>query len=108
MAKFVSNAFSLSMLKSCGHSIVCLPMSLAEAKELAEDAKSYVVHEDTAKLFSGLLETTVVANRSKLTLEVGDGLIVGQYTGPRLEVGATSLPDGATVHWWLVIISGRS
>jgi hypothetical protein len=30
--------------------------------------------------------------------------IVGQYIGPRLEVGATALPAGAKVDWFLVSV----
>lgn len=31
-----------------------------------------------------------------------DAALIGQYIGPRLPEGATELPAGATIEWWLV------
>jgi hypothetical protein len=64
---------------------------------------SAVGHADTARVFSAVLGVEVVENRVNVRLDQPHNeLIVGQYTGPRLEAGATALPDGARIEWLLV------
>jgi hypothetical protein len=60
---------------------------------------SAVGHEDTARIFSCILQHPVEFNRVSVTLEEDDILLVGQYKGPRLPEGATELPEGAEVVW---------
>ncbi len=76
-------------------------ISASEAARYASLAActSAVGHLDTARLFSTLLDVPVDCNRATLSLVPGDILILGQYTGPRLPEGATSLPEGARVRW---------
>jgi hypothetical protein len=69
---------------------------------LVEDFISTVGHEGTAKLFSSILDTEIKTNRVSLEIQPGDLLIVGQYSGPRLEEGAMSLPEGAKIKWMLI------
>lgn len=67
---------------------------------------SAVGHVDTAALFSRLLGREIPVNRIsiKLTGHAGSGdvALVGQLQGPRLQEGATELPEGASIEWWLV------
>ena len=49
-----------------------------------------------------ILVRPVVANRVNVKLEPGVLILVGQYIGPRLPKGATTLPEGASIEWWTV------
>jgi hypothetical protein len=102
MAIWLGNALSLSMLPSGGAQLVCLPLDLAEAQILSQQAESVVGHADTAALFASLLGRDVAVQRRSLALEAGDVLLVGQYSGPRLPEGAVALPTGAELRWWRV------
>ncbi len=64
--------------------------------------KSAVGHEDVARLFSTILNLPVEVNRVSVKLINDDFALIGQYVGPRLPEGATQLPEGATIEWWVV------
>lgn len=75
-------------------------ISLDETKELlASGFESAVGHADTANVFAGVLELDVPTNRVTVSLEKGEVVVVGQYRGPRLPEGATTLPEGSTIQW---------
>lgn len=110
---FITNAFSLGMLD--GNSlwmdsrIAVRRLADDEARQLLAVCSeagyrlvSGVGHADTANLFSNILGTGVPMNRISVDLTGLDLLLVGQYSGPRLPEGATSLPDGATIRWLTV------
>jgi hypothetical protein len=104
---FLLNAFSLNML--AGNADVHVrQVSLKTARNLARDCTSAVGHADTAAVFSDVLGTDVPTNRVSVTLQHGDTALVGQYSGPRLAEGATSLPEGATIKWMIVGVSRPS
>lgn len=96
---YVSNAFSLNMLNE---SQDLQFKRLEQPPTLPEGYSSAVGHADTAAVFSSVLNRHIEANRCTVTLSKGDTLIVGQYSGPRLEEGATTLPEGSTIVWWEV------
>lgn len=99
MTKYILNAFSLNMLGSFPASVKIEEVTLEQARAMATDAESSVGHADTAAVMSSMLGFTVPANRTTVVLETGETALVGQYKGPRLEEGATDLPDGATIQW---------
>lgn len=112
----ITNAFSLNMLgnknpESMLHvSIDCKEISVEEVIEHLQDpdfggVESAVGHEDTANIFSEILGMKIPCERRTVSLEKGDWAIIGQYKGPRLPEGATKLPDGATITWFLVEIN---
>lgn len=104
---FLLNAFSLNML--AGNADVHVrQVSLKTARNLARDAVSAVGHADTASVFADVLGTDVPCNRVSVTLRHGDTALVGQYSGPRLAEGATSLPEGAAIKWMIVGVSRPS
>lgn len=110
---YVSNAFSLSMLDIDSEGIMPTSVEVAKvsaatvAEAFKNGAKSCVGHADTAKLFSGILETEVSMNRESIKLGLHDVLYVGQYTGPRLPEGSTTLPEGAAINWIVVHVVRR-
>lgn len=100
------NAFSLNMLSNSTASIWVRPATVDEARAAAAD--SAVGHADTAAVFSDVLGVDVACARRTVTLAAGQSAVVGQYRGPRLPEGATSLPAGATIEWLLISVgSGR-
>ena len=114
---YIGNAFSLSMLdretqaRSPGD---CLdgarwprpcpdPINYLRGAENAGFAIiSAVGHTDTAALFSTILDRPIAVNRVSVKLDSNSAILVGQYQGPRLPEGATTLPEGASIEWWLV------
>jgi hypothetical protein len=101
----ITNALSLNMLASLDASLTCREVSAQQASEIAVGATSAVGHADTAAIFSTLLGIEVPAARTTVRLSPGDRCLVGQYIGPRLPEGATSLPEGASVRWVMVSVA---
>jgi len=100
------NAFSLNMLPSATPcTIQVKPVGLIEAQALAATTTSAVGHADTATVFASVLGVPVPCARVNVALKVGDTALVGQYRGPRLPEGATTLPTGATIEWVIVTVS---
>jgi hypothetical protein len=104
---YIANAFSLSMIERVPARLNVYEIGIFEARELAASAISAVGHETTAALFSRLLGRNVPVDRVNLQLRPGDVLLVGQYTGPRLPEGATTLPEGASIRWLKVRVEVR-
>lgn len=107
MAMYLCNAFSLNMMAPQLWSAVRFEAVREEqARVMAACAQSAVGHEATARLLTARFGFEVPCVRSTLELVVGDMCVVAQYKGPRLEEGATSLPEGATLHFALVRFEG--
>ena len=112
---YITNAFSLNMLS--GRTMVeFMPFESIDAVkkfiraategEYALTVISAIGHENMARIVSEDLCIDVKVNRISVLMdvshnEIGDCAIVAQYIGPRLPEGATSLPDGATIRYWL-------
>ena len=102
----ISNAFSAGMLACPVSTVRFAEITRDEAvKRFATGVESAVGHTDTAALFSALLGMEVPVNRVSLSLPPGEEIIIGQYTGPRLPEGATTLPEGAAVRWLHAVVS---
>ena len=104
---FTLNAFSLNMLDG-NADISVREVSPTVAASLAATCTSAVGHADTAAVFSNVLGVTVPCNRATVALKEGDVALVGQYSGPRLPEGATSLPEGAAIKWLVVGVNTPS
>jgi len=101
------NALSLSMLTEQCCCLDVHELDVAAAKQLLtssapEGVESAVGHAPTAELFSVALGIPVQVNRVSVLLVPYEEVVVGQYVGPRLPEGATSLPEGATLKWYRV------
>ena len=120
MKVYICNAFSLSMLdrevqsrkpgdsvyesarypSPCSDELLnfyCRMMLSGQIKW-----ESAVGHASTASLFAHELGLPILPNRTSVKLVKDTVALVGQYVGPRLEEGATTLPEGARIEWWLV------
>ena len=100
---FILNAFSLNMIVG-NADISVRGVSQKVAACLASGCVSAVGHADTAVVFSNVLGVEIPCNRVTVALKDGDVALVGQYSGPRLPEGATSLPEGATIKWMVVAV----
>jgi hypothetical protein len=123
MAKFIiTNAFSLNMLRhdDGGRMLKIVPINARAAHNLVVNmyAESAIGHPDTALIVANLLGLPEKADEWAKAAEERKNvyvpplrycerseivsLIVAQYHGPRLQSGATELPDGATIEFWQV------
>ena len=102
--RYLANAFSLNMLAVNSGSLRFNEVSTEHASNYIKQQEyvSAVGHADTAKVFGSELRCDVATNRLTLKIGQGDTVLVGQYSGPRLEEGATTLPIGASIKWFLV------
>lgn len=92
----LANAFSLQMVDiSKVGSMRWTPMTVEEVA--ATDFVSVVGHPDTASLLTSMLGKEVAFNRTSISLQEGESLIVAQVTGGRLPEGCTTLPEGVTL-----------
>ena len=98
---YLLNAFSLNML-SANADVHVREVSLDTARNLAKVCTSAVGHADTAAVFADVLGVPVPCNRVSVSLDHCATALVGQYSGPRLPEGATTLPEGATIKWMIV------
>lgn len=112
----ILNAFSLNMLEVEDGKFLNRTVSVEEIfveevveKLTSEDlggVESAVGHEDTAKLFSAILGIEIPCERRTVALNPSNSwAIVGQYRGPRLPEGCTTLPEGAEIRWYVIDIS---
>jgi len=109
---YLTNAFSLNMLPSDADVVKLRVRRLApdEAARKVEYEKkmgrfvSAVGHADTARILSDMLGTYVPPNRVTVRIGRYDEAIVAQYVGPRLPEGATELPPGAEIKFFVVQI----
>ena len=96
--KYISNAFSLGMLKYPNSDVSIREVSEAEFNRAKKAYKSVVGHKDTARVLG------VPFNRESIKLGYGEELYVAQLQGGRLPEGATKLPDGFKFSFLLVHI----
>ena len=110
----LSNAFSINMLQSdCSVSFTELGPIAAASHLVVSGITNTIGHPDTDAVVRGMIAANSTLDfdqiphgqRTSVTVEKGDSMIVAQYTGPRLPEGATSLPEGATIKWWLVEVN---
>lgn len=103
--RYLCNAFTISMIpaeaRARGCAVEIVPIGDPRGPlGVPRDVVSYLGHN--TDLVSALLGFAVPTNRESLQLGANDTLYVAQYTGPRLPEGATSLPEGATIEWFMV------
>lgn len=117
MKLYVGNAFSLSMLSRdvqlgndpLSPARIPIPVRDEDVKFIVSEClragtiESCIGHSDTARLFSSILGIELPVNRMSIKLDnSNERILVGQYTGQRLPEGSTTLPEGATIEWWMV------
>ena len=105
MKRYITNAFSINMLGANNvRNVSFAPIGVEDARNILNTADFVcgIGHADTAAVVGSQLGLELTANRLNVVLGDDVQLVVAQYTGPRLPEGATKLPQGATIHYWLV------
>ena len=106
MTKYVVvNALSLNMIEGDA-SLIVQGMSIQQVLDVLEanEWESAVGHPDTAAVVSGILGIDIPCQRENVELVGNMALIVAQYSGKRLPVGATTLPEGARIVFRQVVL----
>lgn len=110
---FLTNAFSIQMLEET-QSLCFAQVTVSDVQIAITDTDQIVEntigHSDTNNLVSQILSQDLgndipyigMGSRKSVTLGERDTLIVAQYKGPRLPEGATQLPEGAAIQFWMV------
>jgi len=104
---YVVNAFSFNMLPEDVEA-VCIKAVKLDEKEagnllVSNEFVSAVGHEDTANILSKLLGVKIPFNRIDVKLDVKkDELLLVQYIGPRLQAGATELPECTRFNFYYI------
>jgi len=103
----IFNALSINLIPEGGQ-INLIPISAQTAAFLlrSSGAESYIGHAETAAVISSQLGIDVPFNRAHGSIE--DAAIIAQYVGPRLPEGATALPDGAEIRFFLAKYAARA
>ena len=109
MVVYVGNSFSLNMLEEFPRAKIRVRrMNIRQVQRFIgmhkDEVVSVIGHEDTARIVSKMLGYELKYNRQGIKLTDDDRLIVAQYIGPRLEEGATELPEGAEIRFFKVWI----
>ena len=109
---YLSNAFSANMIPHEHRVYEFLFVSPFEAAAilyvLRDRVTNIIGHADTAAVVEQVLRAQVPAlelpepQRLTVQLAIADEVLVAQYTGPRLPEGATQLPEGARIEFWLI------
>lgn len=102
MKRFLTNAFSIQMLKKGG----LVRFEEITPEEVPADVISAVGHADTAAVLSDLLGFEVPLNRTFVTLDEETEIYVAQLVGGRLPEGATTLPEGYSFKFYKVTLQG--
>lgn len=89
--KYIANGLSGQMMSSLGNCTI--NREILSEKPNFEGFVSCIGHEDLAKLIG------VEYNRSFISLNYGDTLVVAQIMGGRLPEGATKIPNGMWIEY---------
>lgn len=102
----IFNALSINLIPEGGE-INLIPISAGTAAFLLRNgAESFIGHAETAAVISSQLGVDIPFNRAHGTIE--DTAIIAQYVGTRLPEGATRLPEGAEIRFFLARYGGRA
>lgn len=88
----------MQMLAEIPARILVLEATQEQVKEFKMVAQSLIGHQDTANVLG------VIYNRKSVSLQRGDQLLVAQLQGGRLPEGCTTLPEGYSFKYLLVVI----
>ena len=94
---YVSNAFSLQMVAP--ENLDQVRFEALHCQPDLRGLRSIVGHADIAAVLG------VAMDRSSVTLEKGDSMVVAQLVGGRLPEGCKTLPEGFRLQWVFVEVA---
>ena len=100
----LTNSFSINMIEM-SMELTFQKIDRWDARALSKEVSENAIgHKDTDNVVRSELDLSIEGERKTLSFkpEDGDVLLVAQYKGPRLEEGTKTLPEGATIEYWLV------
>ena len=102
----ITNSFSLQMLSGSVNKITTVAVPVRNIQELVKyGVESYIGHADTANVISNILGIDIPMNRGFFKFTGSkETIIVAQLTGGRLPEGATTIPEGMEIKWFLVTV----
>lgn len=109
----IANAFSVNMMDPGRfHLVEFIPITKEKFIEIVKerDWESSIGHQSMADLLSEMTGEVIPMNRKndKINSSADGTIVLAQYTGPRLQEGATELPEGAQIEFYLVhVMSAR-
>lgn len=105
----IMNAFSFNMIPYENVNIAMRKLHLKEADSLLsmfDTVENCIGHEDTNSVVQSKLFFPIgKGNRCTVKLKLGESAIIAQYIGPRLEAGATKLPDNSKIDFIFIKVN---
>lgn len=107
VSMYIINGFSLNMTNLDTGMLLFHKINPETIKdeEFCDGFTSALGHADIARIASKMIGVEIPVNRCTLELKRGDQAVVVQYKGPRLPEGATVLPEGASVEFFLITLA---
>ena len=98
----IVNAFSINMLNdNCGLLFDKIENPADFLREY--EVYNFIGHKDLDNIVRQNLNISIPEGvRGNVDIDNFDILLVAQYSGPRLPVGTTQLPEGAKIEYWLI------
>src|SRR4051794_34891056 len=94
---FIVSTFSLNMLALVPQEVLMTPITLREARELAQQAESAVSNLPLTSILSHQLGLPIPVNPQHITLDGNMRLLVGWYIGPQIGYHTQRLPQGGQI-----------
>lgn len=102
----LANAFDMYMLyKDSTVKFTKITLDQVKKELLDDNVESYINDKDLASVLTNQFGIPVVENPWCFIAEKNEKFIIADYRGPALSEGATSLPEGAKITFWLVEVS---
>lgn len=106
---YVTNGFSINMIPAnlTDFNVAFRKIAVEDVANILRNNnfESYIGHQDLANIVSFIVGVNIPYNRGNLLADKGAKLLICQYRGPRLPEGATMLPEGAVIEFYLAEIN---
>lgn len=102
MTVFVSNAFSLNMVKKAGSYTLRVSDTVNLVDLLKDGVVVSIKTPAMVDLYNSITGSVAQPGLCDIDLKVGDILVVMQYNGPRLERGCSKTPTDGVLNFYTV------
>ena len=107
---YIGNAISFNSIVEAQGALHYRKMTVKEVAAMIANRNpvSYIGHKDMANVISKQLGKEIPCHRINIWLRPGDTVILAQYIGQRLPEGATVLPEGARIDYFIVQVTDET